>query len=648
MCGIAGIFDRTANSPEVTLRDGATRMARILAHRGPDSEGVWTDSASGVALAHRRLAIIDCTPAGHQPMASACGRYMISYNGEIYNYKEIASELADQGHIVKGGSDTAVLLAACVAWGVEKAIKRCVGMFAFALWNHEKRELTLARDRLGIKPVYWTRIGELFLFSSQLKAFKTHPSWRGEIDRNALVSYLRHAYVPAPHTIYQNVWKLLPGHILHIPANGETRLTCYWNNRELARDGHESPYRGSYDDARDTLEGLLHQAIGDRMISDVPLGAFLSGGVDSSAVAALMQAQSSRPIRTFSIGFQEQSYDESAHAATVAAHLGTNHTALFVTPTEARDLIPQLPNWYDEPFADSSQIPTLALSQLTRHHVTVALSGDGGDEVFAGYNRYIWAERLWKIMSCLPHGCRNTLSSLSHMLPIHMMNRIGNAVPGQSMPRQIGDKVQKIGGIFAATDIDSVYRKFISQWPNPDLITVEGAEPHSILWDDSVKRDRPDTLGRMQLLDMSTYLPDDILTKVDRASMAFGLEARVPLIDHRVVEFAWSLPRNFLVRRGRSKSILRDILYKHVPQHLIERPKMGFGIPLDSWLRGPLRDWAESLLDENRLRQDGFFDPVPVRSALKQHLSCEGNMSYGLWAILMFQAWHEHNPVAAE
>lgn len=646
MCGIAGIFDRTMATSEDRLRKQSAAMARSLAHRGPDDEGVWVDPSGGIALAHRRLAIIDCTPAGHQPMDSACGRYTITYNGEIYNYAELAHDLSAQGHAVKGGSDTAVLLAACIAWGIEETVKRCIGMFAFALWDRESRELVLVRDRLGIKPLYWARFGDLFLFGSQLKALRTHPEWRGELDRDALTSYMRHAYVPVPRTIYQSVGKLTPGHILYIPSRGEPRLACYWDNRAHARAGQENPFQGNYADARDALENLLHQAVGDRMVADVPLGAFLSGGVDSSTVAALMQAQSAPSIRTFSIGFQEQAYDESAYAAAVAAHLGTDHTELFVTPTQARDLIPQLPNWYDEPFADSSQLPTLALSQLTRQHVTVALSGDGGDEVFAGYNRYLWAARLWSIFGRLPHGGRKALGALARLMPPDTMNRLGNAVPGQVLPRQLGDKLHKLAGMLNASDIDAVYRQLISQWPDPGAIVIGGDEPHGILWDETVRRDRPDTMGRMQLLDMATYLPDDILTKVDRASMAFGLEARVPLIDHRVVEFAWTLPRDFLVRHGRSKSILRDILNKYVPPQLIDRPKMGFGIPIDSWLRGPLRDWAEDLLDENRLRQEGYLHPAPVRAALQQHLSGARNMSYGLWAVLMFQAWLDHDPVA--
>ncbi len=578
-------------------------------------------------------------------MSSACGRYVITYNGEIYNFKDIASDLDAMGVSIKGGSDTAILLAACATWGTEKALSKCVGMFAFILWDREKRQCILARDRLGIKPLYWSQFGDLFLFGSELKALRSHPGWVGEIDTESLASYIRHAYVPAPNAIYKNVWKLEPGTFLTVPFSGPAEKTIYWNAKDKAKAGVLSVFKGSYEDAVSELEPLLARAVSDRMISDVPLGAFLSGGIDSSTVVALMQRQSGRPVQTFSIGFEDCSYNEAVHAAEVARHLDTDHTELFVTPQEARDLIPDLPKWYDEPFADSSQIPTLALSRLTREHVTVALSGDGGDEVFAGYNRYFWAKKLWRSFRPLPHPLRKCLKRLASIPHPAFINKLGNGIPG--LPAQLGDKLHKIAAIIDQTDIDGVYRQLVSQWTNPELIMSSHSEKSSVLWDQSIADIRPDAIGRMQLLDMITYLPDDILTKVDRASMAFSLEARVPLIDHRVIEFAWRLPREYLLRNGKSKSVLRSVLSKFVPDTLIERPKMGFGVPLDAWLRGPLRPWAENLLDEVRLRQDGFFNTSNVRRAWADHLSGSRNMSYGLWTILMFQAWREYDQVVA-
>ncbi len=647
MCGLAGIFDRSCSTPGDVLERRADAMQHVLAHRGPDDSGVWTDPSCGVALAHRRLAIIDLAPSGHQPMVSSDGRFVIAYNGEVYNYQEIAQELAAAGRTVSGGSDTAVLLEACACWGVEETLAKCVGMFAFALWDRETRTLTLARDRLGIKPLYWGRFGDLFLFGSELKALRVHGGWPEEIDRGALQAYFRHAYVPAPHSIFKGVHKLAPGQYLTIGPEGEPALHRYWDLNRFARDGAADPFSGTYEEAREELETLLLDAVGQRLVSDVPLGAFLSGGVDSSAVVALMQARSDRPVRSFSIGFHEATYNEAAHAKAVAAHIGTDHTELYVTPQQALETVPDLPRWYDEPFADSSQIPTLLLSRLTRDHVTVSLSGDGGDEVFAGYNRYFWAERIWRSVGWMPGPLRSAVSACMTVMPPKGLDALAAVLPRRLAPPQTGDKVHKVAAILNAGTMDEVYLRLVSQWPDPAPLMPGADEARGVLWNGALAGDRPDAMGRMQLADMLTYLPDDILTKVDRASMAVALEARVPLLDHRVVEFAWRLPRNFLARNGQGKTILRDILYKYVPRELIERPKMGFGVPIDAWLRGPLRDWAEDLLDEKRLREAGLLDPAPIRKAWREHLSGTMNRQYALWTVLMFESWRRKGAPAA-
>ncbi len=524
--------------------------------------------------------------------------------------------------------------------GIEPTLKRMIGMFAIALWDRRERTLTLIRDRLGIKPLYWARFGKLFLFGSELKALRAHPGWTPRIDRNAVAAFMRHNYIPAPHTIYEGVHKLEPGTMLTLPWQGEPQIVRYWDARAAARDGTLHPLEGTDAELIEQLEALLQDAVSRRMIADVPLGAFLSGGIDSSTVVALMQAARSGKVRTFSIGFDLPGYNEAPQAAAVARHLQTEHTELTVTSNQALDVIPRLPEFYDEPFADSSQIPTYLVSAMTRKHVTVALSGDGGDELFAGYNRYQLTQRFWRALSLLPRALRRSAAAaLTAMSPDNWTALLA-ALPSRLRPPQAGDKVHKVATVLALDSPDAIYRRLVSHWEPADIV-LHAREPASLLDDATLAKDFPELLARMQFLDLVTYLPDDILTKVDRASMAVALEARVPLLDHRVVEFSWRLPTAAKVRGNISKWILRQVLYHHVPPALVERPKMGFGIPLGEWLRGPLRDWAEALLDEHRLRQAGLLDHAIVRRFWQEHVDGRRNWQYLIWDVLMLEAWRE-------
>jgi asparagine synthase (glutamine-hydrolysing) len=637
MCGIAGFIGA---APGSDIGDIAEAMATSSAYRGPDDQGIWTDGECETALVHRRLSIIDLSAAGHQPMLSADERYVISYNGEVYSFQPIAAELAARGHKFRGHSDTEVILESFAVNGIEATLKRMIGMFAIALWDRRDRTLTLMRDRLGIKPLYWAKFGNTFLFGSELKALRAHQGWTPRIDQSAVAAFLRHNYIPAPRTIYEGVYKLEPGTVLTLPWRGEPKISRFWDARSVARDGSHNPLEGSDAELTEQLESLLKDAVGRRMIADVPLGAFLSGGVDSSTVVALMQAAKSGTVKSFSIGFDIEGYNEAPHAAAVARHLQTDHTELTVTSKAALDVIPRLADFYDEPFADSSQIPTYLVSAMTRKHVTVALSGDGGDELFAGYNRYQLTQRFWRSLSLMPRAVRKGAAAALTAVRPDRWTQLLSALPSRLRPPQAGDKVHKAAAVLRLDSADAVYRRLVSHW-EPSEIMPQAAEPRSILDDATVAKDFPDLLERMQFLDLVTYLPDDILTKVDRASMAVALEARVPLIDHRVVEFAWRLPENVKVRNGTSKWLLRQVLYRHVPPELIERPKMGFGIPLGEWLRGPLRDWAETLLNEQRLRQAGLLDAGMVRRYWADHLDGRRNWQYLLWDVLMLEAWRE-------
>jgi len=640
MCGIAGMVDWRAATSADALRSIADAMIETVRHRGPDAGDVWVEAEGGVALGQRRLAIIDLSPGGAQPMHSADRRFVITFNGEIYNYRDIRRELQAAGHSMRSDSDTEVLLEACALWGVEAAIERAIGMFAFALWDRKTRSLTLARDRLGIKPLYYAASPERILFASQLKAFRPAPHWKPTIDEDAVVGYLRHAYIAQPRTIYREAEKLAPGHILTLREGSTPSPKCFWDLRGIAVAGQRrnDPVPDPRE-AADRLDALLRDSVKLRMIADVPLGAFLSGGIDSSTVVALMQAQSTRAVKTFSIGFHESGYDEAQCAKQVAAHLGTDHTEFYVEPRHALDVIPHLADWFDEPFADPSQIPTYLVSELTRKHVTVALSGDGGDELFAGYNRYVWAERLARAVNMVPRPLRGASAAALRALAPQTWNRLFGFVPAAWRPALPGDKLHKITTLLDNPQPDAIYRRLVSQWERPEEVAAAGREPRGPMWDPTIARDFHDLVPRMQFLDMITYLPDDILTKVDRATMAVGLEGRVPLLDHRVVAYSWSLPLEFKLRGGRSKWLLRQVLDRYVPRSLIDRPKMGFGVPIDAWLRGPLREWAESLLAPARLASDGFVRVEPVRRAWREHLEGSRNWQYPLWTVLMLQAW---------
>lgn len=646
MCGITGFLDVSHQLSEPEMAAALQSMAGTLRHRGPDDEGLFHDIQNGAALGFRRLSIIDTSPGGHQPMASVSGRYVIVFNGEVYNFAELRGELESLGFGFRGHSDTEVMLAAFEAWGVEPSVKRFVGMFAIALWDRQERELKLIRDRLGIKPLYYGWVNGAFLFGSELKALKAFPGFDAEIDRNALCLYLRHNYIPAPCSIYRNIYKLLPGRILSVPSGArgsdDVRVDIYWSLRDVADSGQQERF-ASDAEAIEALDAALRQAVAFRMIADVPLGAFLSGGVDSSTVVALMQAQSRTPVKTFSIGFREPKYDEAGYARRVAEHLGTDHTEFYVTPEEVRAVIPALPEMFDEPFADSSQIPAYLVSKLARNAVTVSLSGDGGDELFAGYDRYSRALEIWRKIGWLPKSVRRALGQALDHSPTTLLAMVCGPLRLMSGRDLTADRLQKLSEVLASPSRQSMYRELLSHWRSPGAVVRGASEPEYFLSDERNWRISRDAVENMCFADLNSYLPDDILTKVDRASMAVSLEARVPLLDHRIIELAWRLPMHMKVRNGVSKWILRQVLYRHVPRELIERPKMGFGVPIDSWLRGPLRDWAESLLAEDRLRREGFFDPKLIRARWEEHLSGRRRWHYLLWDILMFQAWLEES-----
>lgn len=643
MCGIAG---QVGGSRTTDVALAVRRMADALFHRGPDDVGVWHDPSASVGFGHRRLSILDLSEAGHQPMLSASGRWVMAYNGEIYNHLTLRQRLEASGKAPawRGHSDTETLLASIDAWGVPETLRLCVGMFAISLWDRSERTLWLARDRLGEKPLYYGWQGHTFLFGSELKALRVHPAFNAAVDRGALALLLRHNCVPAPYSIYQGVHKLTPGTWLQLgPGQRDLVPVPYWSLADVAEAGVSRPFQGSDDEAVVALEEHLGRAVRGQMMADVPLGAMLSGGIDSTAITAMMQASSARPVRTFTIGFSEDAYDETNHARAVAKHLGTEHTELRLSGLDALELVPTLPTMYDEPFADSSQLPTRMVMALARKHVTVALSGDGGDELFGGYNRYVHGPKAWNRIRWMPRLLRKAVGAGLMAMPAGTANRVLGGVASRAGIAQPGDKAHKLGarlvGIRSADDLNM---SLVSEWSGHAGLVIGGAVPPNLL-DDRFRWPRLNcSVERMMALDALTYLPDDILVKVDRASMAVSLETRAPFLDHNLVAFAWSLPMNMKIRDGQGKWIVRRLVDRHVPPALMRRPKMGFGIPIDQWLRGPLREWAECLLSENRLVQEGFFDPKPIRAAWCRHQAGQASNGYRLWSVLMFQAWLEN------
>jgi asparagine synthase (glutamine-hydrolysing) len=660
MCGIAGLL-----IPGSSDADGITvilqNMTRSLAHRGPDAEGYWTEGA--VALGHRRLSILDLSDAGAQPMRSENGRYVIVFNGEIYNHLNMRRDLAVDGAAPdwRGHSDTETLLAGITHWGLDETLQRAKGMFTLALWDRSEKRLSLARDRMGEKPLYWGWAGQALVFGSELKALRAHPDCPRDVCRDALAQYLRFMYVPAPRSIHPGLYKLEPGTILTVDGappstppeepirpgghHGSISIRRYWDLNADIEAGAQDQIEDE-GDAVAALGEVLGKAAQRQMISDVPLGAFLSGGVDSSAIVALMQAQSERPVQTFTIGFDEAAFDETPYAAAVAHHLGTEHTKLHVTDADARDVIPLLPDLYDEPFADSSQIPTYLVCRAARQHVTVALSGDGGDELFGGYNRYIRGPGLWKRLSKVPKPLRQVSGYAAQALPEKTWELIGGAYnrlrPGSAGISGLGTKVHRLGERLRLTDsLDDLHRNMASTWIEPETVMAGNvSEPPSHLDDPLPAFGADDPAMRMMLQDMRSYMPDDILCKVDRAAMGVSLETRTPFLDPDVIALAARLPMAMKIRDGQGKWALRQVLYQHVPREMIERPKVGFAIPIGIWLRGPLRDWAEELLSPERLAKDGFFDPEIIRQTWAEHLSGRRDWSARIWTILMFQAWH--------
>ncbi len=621
-------------------------MTNVLSHRGPDDQGIWIDEKAGIALGHRRLSIIDLSEQGHQPMQSDCGRFVTVFNGEIYNFKELGALLKRAGHSFRGHSDTEVLLAAVVEWGVKKAIQRFNGMFAIAIWDRHERQLHLASDRMGEKPLYYGWAGDVFLFGSELKALRAYRNFQPVINRDALALYFRYRYVPAPYSIYQGIHKLVPGSIIIISPDKQGSLPDpepYWSLQDVVENGIAQPDAHSETDTINNFEKILADAIEMRMVSDVPLGAFLSGGIDSSLIVALMQSRSDRPVKTFSIGFNEAEYDEAVYAKAVARHIGTEHTELYVTAQQAMDVIPALPQIYDEPFADCSQIPTYLLATMARKNVTVSLSGDGGDELFAGYWRHFMAMRIWDNAQHFPNVLRLLSGSMITSLSPASWDKLRIAIdwmlPAKLRNFPVGDRAYKLAGIIKSEDEQALYRELVSDWHNCSDLVIGAREAQTGVVYGASSLKAEDFRVQMMFLDAVNYLPGDILTKVDRATMACSLEARVPFLDPNVIAFAWGVPMEMKVRNGQGKWLLRQLLSRYVPESLFNRPKMGFGVPVGNWLRGPLRGWAEDLLDKQKLDEQGLLNSEMVRQLWHEHLSGRRNWQNQLWNVLMFQAW---------
>jgi asparagine synthase (glutamine-hydrolysing) len=640
MCGLTGFWNFRGQASKETLLTTVESMALAIQKRGPDSFGVWADEKEQLAFGHRRLAIVDLSEAGHQPMFSHSGRWVIIYNGEIYNTDELRKELIDEGCQFRSHSDTEVIVEACERWGVEKTCTRLIGMFAFACWEVQEKRLFLARDRLGIKPLYWGFHQGIFFFGSQLKSFSSHPVWQPVLNKKALCAYFRFNYVPAPLSIFEGIQKLSPGVILSIDKSKNISQTQFWDLKKVVALGRKNRLVQPDVTLIDELDNLLSDAVKRRMVADVPLGAFLSGGIDSSIVVALMQKNSLQPIKTFSIGFHEDAYNEAQYAAKVAQYLKTDHHELYLTAKDAIDIIPSIPDWCDEPFADVSQIPTFLVSKLARQQVTISLSGDGGDELFAGYHRYFWGQKIWQKIKHFPFWLRCLSAGAIQQFPPNTWDAMSHFMPKKLNVPLLGDKAHKLATILRSPDEYAFYQSLVSQWEQPAKLVLGSEEPILSPWDSGQFSNNPQSfVETMQMMDMLTYLPDDILAKIDRASMAVGLEARVPLLDHRVVELSWQLPLDVKIRQGQGKWILRQVLNRYVPQDLVGRPKMGFGVPIGEWLRGPLREWATHLLSSQQLKADGILNENLVRKKWEEHISGKRNWQYPLWGVLMFQAW---------
>lgn len=636
MCGIVGFITKKS-LPADTLQQDINQMNQTLAHRGPNGANVWLDAEAGIALGHRRLSIMDLSPTGQQPMISQCGRWVICYNGETYSQRELTPILSSHGLTLRGHSDTELMVEACAVLGPLKAIEYFIGMFAFALWDRREQILYLVRDRLGIKPLYWTYQNQGLFFSSELKALKANPNIRFDIDRKALAGYLKRGYIAAPHTIYQHIYKLLPGHILSFHMGSQPQIKPYWSLKTVIQEGRSHSFPYSPAQAVEDAETLINDAVKRRMIADVPLGAFLSGGIDSSLVVSLMQAQSLQPIKTFTLGFHEKSYDEANQARQIAAHLGTDHTDLYVTPQQAQAIIPLLPSIYDEPFADASQIPTLLVSQLARQHVTVALSGDGGDETFGGYNRYAFLEKIKRYHHWLP-GLSLGGKILSKISPTQWQH-LERFLPTAYRHLHLAERGEKIARLFATTKLEELYSVLVNQWPRPEDLLPDTQTYPDNLWTEA--NFLSTFTDKMRYVDTISYLADDILVKLDRATMAVGLEARVPLLDHRLVAWAWQQP--YTIHQGQTKWLLRQILKAYVPEKIFHKPKMGFSVPIGRWLRHDLKDWANDLLSVSKLKET--FVTEPIQQRWQQHLKGHAHHSQQLWNILMYQAWHaSHHP----
>ena len=636
MCGIAGLIAPDGARPD-DLRDRVARMTATLAHRGPDDDGRWVDPDGRVALGQRRLAVVDLSPTGAQPMRSASGRHVLVYNGELYGTEGLRRDLDAAGVRLRGSSDTEVLLEACERFGVDATLPRLVGMFAFALWDVEGRRLHLVRDRLGIKPLYLATVAGLTAFASETRALRALPGFAGGVDRDVLAAYLQRSCVPGHASIHPGVTQVRPGTWVRIDDRGRRSERTWWSLTDVvvaAADARRSPRADA--EAADELEDRLRTAVTQRMVADVPLGAFLSGGIDSSTVVALMQAASDRPVRTFTVGSTERTHDESAHARAIAAHLGTDHVELVVAPDAAAARVPELLAGLDEPFADPSYVPTHLVAELAREHVTVALSGDGGDEVFGGYTRHRAAASGAGRLLGVPAPLRRLVAGAVRAVPVPAWDRAALLVPSHRRPPRPGEQAHRAAAALAARDAAALHDVLTTTWPDAERLVPGAVAPE--VWGGAT----PPTLApaeRMMLADTLGYLPDDILTKVDRASMAVSLEARVPLLDHRVVEFAWTLPLAQRIRAGRTKWLLREVLARAVPPRLTERPKQGFDLPFGAWLRGALRPWAEELLAPAALAADGLLDPAPIRAAWADHLRGRGDHHQRLWAVLALQAW---------